>query len=40
VLFHIGSRATAEALPEILDVLKRRGLVCVPVSQLGASIPH
>jgi len=40
VLFHIGSRATADALPEILDVLKRRGLVCVPVSQLGASIPH
>lgn len=40
VLFHIGSRATADALPDILDELDRRGLRCVPVSQLGASLPR
>lgn len=40
VLFHIGSRATADALPDILDELDRRGLRCVPVSQLGAPLPR
>ncbi len=40
VLFHIGSRATADALPDILDGLAEKGLECVPVSQLGSPVPH
>ncbi len=40
LLCHIGSEATAEALPGILDELAKRGYQVGPLSRLGSPIPR